>query len=360
MTNKGALSHLSVFDASESIGGQYCGRLFSDYGANTILAEPSDGSLMRKMEPFSKSDGQSLLFLHLNFGKRSIVWDSDFEKGLPPEAANADVALLPAGADHAGLRQANPRLITCTISDFGEDGPRRHWKGGEMVHQALSGVMYRNGDPVREPLFGCGWRSYYVAGIAAYTAILAAVFARVKTGKGQHCAIDVAECAASMTYALATQFNYNHVPELRSMPVNLPSGVLRCRDGWVSVFVYAYRWEDTCTALKVPELIDDPRFKTAEGRMDNWKEIIHAFQESTKELACETVVERLQALGCVAGKASRPSELATNEHLAARDYWEQVQTQTGPHLMLGPPFRMEKTPRVLRQATDPSEQGQAI
>lgn len=346
MSSKGALTHLSVLDASDGVAGQYCGRLLSDFGADTVLVEPEGGTRTRGIGPFSERDGEAFLFRHLNFGKHVAERRPGAEESLLPSlVGGADVALLSAGADHGALREANPRLVTCTISDFGEDGPRRHWKGGEMVHQALSGVMYRNGDPARQPLYGCGWRAHYVAGVAAYTAVLAAIFARSRTGRGQHCEIDIAECAASMTYALGTQYNYNGVAELRTTPSNLPSAVLRCRDGWVSVFIYAYRWREACEALGAPQLVDNPRYATAEGRMEHWKEVVAIFQANVRDLPADTVVERLQALGSVAAKAVRPSELLAHPHLNARSYWEEA----GGQPVLGPPFRMERTPRALRE-----------
>lgn len=345
-----ALGHLAVLDYTDGVAGQYCGRLLADFGASVTLLEPAEGTPTRRIGPFGAADGQSFLFPHLNLGKRMEV-----RAALAPLVAGADIALLPAGIDHAMLRASDPRLITCTVSDFGEDGPRAGWKGSEMIHQALSGVMFRNGDPHREPLYGCGWRAHYVAGVAAYTAVLAAVFARASTGRGQHCSIDVAECAASMTYALGTQYNYNGITERRTTPANLPSAVLRCRDGWVSVFIYAYRWREACEALEAPDVAADPRYQTAESRMERWKEIVAAFQTKVADIAADTVVERLQSLGCVAAKAVRPTELRDHPHLAARGYWEEMQTYRGMEPLMGPPFRMERTPRAVRTADVPTK-----
>ena len=335
------LSHLTVVDASNSVAGQYCGKLLSDWGAETILSEPPGGTPIRHTGPFSVIDGESLLHRHLNVGKRPIV--SVEGNSLPALCRNADIALLDVGADHAALREDNQKLVTCTISDFGEDGPRRHWKGGEMIHQALSGVMYRNGDPSREPLYGCGWRVHYVTGAAALSAVLAAIIARARTGRGQHCAIDVAECAASMSYAQATQYDYHGILEKRSAPSNLPSATLKCADAWVTVFIYDYRWPDACDALGLPELIDDPRFDTAENRMANWPAAVAILEAGVARLPADEVVDRLQKLKCVAGKAVYPSQLINSEHLKSRAYWACVETPSGPQPALGPAFRMEKT-----------------
>lgn len=330
-----ALSGLRVLDAGESIAGQYCGRLLADFGADVTLWEPQGGSVTRRQPPFSDRDG-SLLFLHLNWGKHHGDWQPG-----TPAPAGTDIAILPAGADHAALRAADPRLITCTVSDFGEDGPRRNWKGGELVVQALSGVMFRNGDPKRDPLYGVGHRSAYVTGVVAYSAVLSAIFARARTGSGQHISIDRAETAASMTYFSATQYNYNQRVETRTRPANTPGAVLRCADGWVSVFLYAYRWRACCAALGREDMVTDPLYAESEARMENWKSAVAELQKSAAGLEAADLVERLQSAGCPASMAVRPSQLANSPHLRARDYWERA----GDRLMPGPPFRLERTPR---------------
>lgn len=349
MSTPQALAHLRVIDASEGIAGQYCGRLLSDYGADTVLVEPQEGTPTRRMAPFSTRDGQSLVFFHLNFGKHIEKRDPVTAEDLLDLTADADIVLLPAGVDHAALRAANSRLITCTISDFGEDGPRRHWKGGEMIVQALSGVMYRNGDPVRDPLFGCGRRAYHVAGVGAYSMVLSAVFARGRTGKGQHCAMDVAECASTMNYGLALQYYYNGTPDRREEPDKLPAAVVECKDGWVSCFLFDPRWEDICRELDATALLDDPRLQTGTDRISHWAEVVAFLETRTRKMPADTLVEKLQALKCVAGKAAKPSEMRNDPHLVARDYWEVVGTGPSRRTMLGPPFRMEKTPRDLQR-----------
>lgn len=356
--SRGALGSLRVLDLSESIAGQYCSRLLADFGAETLLVEPPGGSVTRRIGPFGKSDGKSLLFFHLNLGKGSVTLDRDSAEGrarLLDLGMAVDILLVPAGFDRREIEERNPKAVICTISDFGEDGPRRDWCGGELVMQALSGVMYRNGAADREPLYGCGWRVHYVAGVAAYISVLSAIYARVRLGRGQHCSVDVAETAASMTYALGTQYMYNGTIERRSMPANLPSAVVRCRDGWVAIFIYAYRWREACAALEVPELADDPRYATAEARMANWAEFVDTVRLKVDGLEADELVRRLQALGSVAGRAYRPSELIHSDHLAARSYWETVDTPEGPRVVLGAPFRLEKTPRRLRGAAPAME-----
>jgi crotonobetainyl-CoA:carnitine CoA-transferase CaiB-like acyl-CoA transferase len=352
-----ALGHLSVLDLSEIISGQYCSRLLADFGADVLLIEPPGGSVTRRTGPF-RADGRSQLFLHLNLGKRALTLDPATAAGrdrLAGLVATADIVLVPPGLDRAALAARNPRAVIALCSDFGEDGPRARWQGSEMIHQALAGTMFRNGRPDREPLYGVGHRAYYAAGVATYIAVLAAIHARGRTGRGQEVAVDVCETAASMTYAPANQYFYNGTVEPRSVPQKLPSAVVRCRDAWVSIFIYAHHWRATWAALGRPEVADDPRFVSVEARMDHWPEVVALLRAAVADRAADEVVEAVQAAGAVCGKSATPRELAASTHLAERGYWQSVEDEGGRRRILGPPFRLSATPWSVRgEAPDPA------
>jgi crotonobetainyl-CoA:carnitine CoA-transferase CaiB-like acyl-CoA transferase len=339
-----------VLDLGESIASQYCSRLFADFGAEVVLVERPAGSAIRRTGPF-RANGDSQLFLHLNLGKQSVTADRTTPAGwsrILELAKSVDVILLPAGVDRAALAAQNDLAIICLISDFGENGPRQAWRGSEMIHQALSGVMYRNGSGDREPLYGVGHRASYTAGVAAYTAALSAIFARARIGRGQEISIDVCETAASMTYGMASQYFYNGVVDSRSTAPRLPSAVVKCLDGWLSVFIYDYRWRETWAALGAPEMATDPRFANVEDRMDRWPEVVRLIERQTENMRAEDVVRALQSVGAIAAKAATPADLAVSEHLAARSYWQHIDASNERRLVLGPPFRMSATPRVVR------------
>ena len=345
-----ALIHLRVIDLGESIASQYCSRLFADFGAHVTLIEPPEGSAIHRMGPF-RANGESQLFQHLNLGKHSVAADRSTPEGwsrILEIAKTSDVVLVPAGVDREAIAAQNDQTIVGMISEFGEDGPRKDWRGGEMIHQALSGVMYRNGAPDREPLYGVGYRASCTAGVAAYTAALSAIFARGRIGRGQQFSIDVCETASSMTYGMASQYFFNGVVESRSTAPRLPSAVVRCLDGWLSVFIYDYRWRDTWAALGAPEIADHPRYANVESRMDHWPEVVRLIERQTENMRADDVVQALQSVGAIAAKAATPADLAVSEHLRARQYWDQIETAQGLRTILGPPFRMSATPRQVQ------------
>lgn len=344
-----ALEHLRVLDLSENIAGQYCSRLLADFGAQVTLIEPPGGSVIRKQGPFRKADGSSLLFFHLNLGKKSATVAQN-SCALSAMAAQADIILVPPCIDRAALRNANPSAIIALVSDFGDDGPLARWQGTEMIHQALSGVMFQNGAPEREPLYGCGQRSYYAAGVATYNAILAAVFARFISGRGEDIKIDVAETAMSMGYNLANQYNYNGSYSHRIDGARVPQATAKCGNGWIAVFIYPHQWKVTWTALDAPEVIDDPRFASVKERMRHWPDVVTTLRRVVANRDADDVVERLQAVGTVVEKANTPDDLEKSPHLRARDYWQTVGTREGDRRILGAPFRLSATPWHVRSA----------
>jgi crotonobetainyl-CoA:carnitine CoA-transferase CaiB-like acyl-CoA transferase len=342
-----ALAALSVLDASESVAGQYCSRLMADFGADVTLVEPPGGSALRHRGPFDPALG-SVAFFHLNLGKASVTLDLATAAGLEEfrrRAAAADVVLLGPGMDRARIREVNPRAVIGTISGFGEDGPYRDWKGGEMIFQALSGMMNNNGLSGQKPLFGCGDRASYAAGVGAYISVMAALVAREQLGVGQDFSHDVAENTSAMAYPFAVQYFYNGSSEVRGGR-HVPLGKATCRGDWVCYWIQWHRWEAACKVLKAPHLMEDPRFKVLKDRLANWPALVREIQEIVRDRDADELVAAWQAERMNASRAYRLSELHRQmPHLAERGFWETIDTPDGERLILGPAFRLSETPR---------------
>ncbi|WP_192847068.1 CoA transferase [Aureimonas sp. AU4] len=340
---RSALQGLVVADLSETIAGQYCARLLGDFGADVTLLEPPEGSATRRMAPFRTRDGLSLVFRHLNTGKRSrrLPADPDARRAMLQDwYRRADVVVLPAEGCEDEVERCNPQAVALRLSPFGSDGPLRDWKGPEIVLQALSGMMHNNGAFGREPLYGCGNRASFAAGLAGAAGVLAALLAREATGLGQGVRVDEAETAAAMCFPYVLQYNYNGTVKSRLDP-NIPAGQVLCRDGWVCIWIYNHRWAAVCRALGLGALETDPRFSEPLERRRHWAELFALIQDTVADREAEAVVAALQREEVIAAKAYRPSELAQSGHLAARGYWER--TENG--IALGAPFRLSRTPR---------------
>lgn len=345
-----ALGFIRVLDLAENIAGQFCCRMLADYGAEVTLVEPPGGSATRHQGPF-RGTGESLLFEHLNLGKNSVVIDQTTVEGrglLADLAQAADVIIVPAGFDRAALRAANPNSIINTVSPFGEGTPKSHWRGTEMIYQAMSGMMIHNGKSGGEPLYGVGNRASYCAGVAAYDATLAALMVRERTGIAQDIAVDIAHAAASMTYPFALQYSFNGSFEERGMR-GQPLIEVKCRDGWIAIWIRVGHFAVVCEQLGLPHLISDPRFAKEDARKANFPALIAEVQAHVADAIGSDIVNALQAKRVVAACCFQPTQLGPEApHLKVRDFWQSLPSPEGARLALGPQFRMSATPRRLR------------
>ncbi|MDQ8732735.1 CoA transferase [Bradyrhizobium sp. LHD-71] len=348
-----ALADFRILDLSDSIAGQFGCRMMADFGAEVTLVEPPSGSPIRHMPPFDPSGegAASLLFFHLNLGKRSIVLDRNTEAGrarLLDLVKSVDAVVVGLDADRDALRRANPQCVVTLVSDFGDDGPYRHWRGSEMIFQALSGMMYVNGSGDREPLYGVGHRAQYAAGVGVYIATLAALYARKVTLQGQQVALDVAMNTSSMAPPATVEYAYSKMQDPRGERRS-PFMVVRCRDGFVSIWVHLHVWPGFCKAAGIGELEHDPRFAKGKERQDNWTALTAAVQERVADLSGDEFLDRLLKERIAAAKAYTPRQLWNGTpHLIERNYWQSVATPSGPRPILGPPFRLSRTPRDVR------------
>jgi alpha-methylacyl-CoA racemase len=261
----GALAGIRVLDLSRYIPGPYATMTLADLGADVVKVEPREGDPMRAFPP--AVGGESAAHAALNRGKRSIVVDLRAEEGaalLRRLAGEADVfvegfrpgVLARRGLGPEALLEANPRLVYCSVTGYGQDGPHAGRAGHDVGYAALGGFLDANTDHDGRPVVPRTQVVDMTAGFLAVIGILAALQARERTGRGQH--VDVSLLRASL--ALMT------VPLTRSLASPEPGDeltgvypcytVYRCRDG-KSLAVGALEpkfWEQLCQALGRPEL----------------------------------------------------------------------------------------------------------
>ncbi len=346
------MTNFVVLDASESVAGQYCSRMFADFGADVTIVEPPGGSMLRRSPPFDPSpDGVgSLLFFHLNLGKRSIVLDRATSAGcdgLYEHARHADVVVVGPDFDTQRIMQSNPKCVVAVICDFEPASPYGNWRGCEMVFQALSGMMYNNGERGREPLYGCGQRASYAAGVGAYISAMAALYARARTGVGQEVRLDVAHNTAAMSPPNTLQYLYSGLLEVRGLR-SAPFAMLRCRNGWLGVWIYQHLFKPMCASLDRQDLLADERFSDPTKRQENFSQLVAVLSDEARKRSCDELLACLHEARLVAAIVHTPRQLYVSAHLAARGYWEHVPTPSGERLVLGPQYRCSATPRRLR------------
>jgi crotonobetainyl-CoA:carnitine CoA-transferase CaiB-like acyl-CoA transferase len=286
MTGAPLLQGLRVLDMTQVLSGPYCTQILADLGAEVIKLEPPQGDLARAMQPHFIGD-DSVYFVALNRNKRSIAVDLKTPEGVDLVrrlAARCDVVVennRPGVLDRLGLkaaelRAANPRLVWCAISGFGQDGPYRDKPAYDMIVQALAGAMSLTGEPGGRPVRAGIPIGDIAAGFYAAIAILAALNRRHATGEGETIDISMLDChAAMLTYQAAYLLHGGRAPGRQgsghdSIPVYR---VFTGGDGndFVICAMTEANWLALCRVLGQPTLGADPRFATGTASTIVWR-----------------------------------------------------------------------------------------
>jgi crotonobetainyl-CoA:carnitine CoA-transferase CaiB-like acyl-CoA transferase len=270
-----SLSGLLVLDLTQFLAGPYCTQILGDLGADIVKVEPAAGDPSRSVPPHFVA-GDSAYYLCTNRNKRSIVVDMRSEGGrdiVRRIALRADVLVennRPGVMERLGLRydalnQDNPKLVWCSISGFGQDGPYRDRQAYDMVIQAMSGGMSMTGEPGGPPVRAGIPVADLSAGLYGTIGVLAALNERQRTGRGRKIDISMLDCQVAMLcYQAAYHLTSGHVPGRQgrahdSMPTY---GSFTAADGH-EVLITANTekmWQSLCQVLDCPELCGDPRF----------------------------------------------------------------------------------------------------
>jgi CoA:oxalate CoA-transferase len=368
--NEKALEGIKILDFSRHISGPYCTKLLAAFGAEVIKVErPGQGDPARSMGPFrdDRPDSEtSGLFLYLNTGKKSITLNLKNPSGmrlLKILIQEADVLVenfRPGYMDHLGLgwqslRLNHPGLIMASITDFGQTGPYRDYKGGRLVGNALSGYMYVNGDPDREPLAGGGEQPAYQGGLHAFSGIMAALIARQMNGQGRHMDISIMECMASLHQFTINRYVYSGKIQKRVGNRYLwshPITIYPCQDGQVSIGASTEdQAEKLLLLMEMPHLQEDPRFANGFQRLahaDEFDELVRPwFLERTEK----EIVELCQEWRVPAAPVNNVSDLLKEEQYKAREFWQDLDHPKAGRLpYAGPPFKLSETPAEYQRA----------
>jgi len=343
-TPPGALAGVRVVELSGNIAAQFAARLLGDFSAQVLKIESPAGDPLRSEGPSVPGAPHSALFEYLNWNKQSLQLD-------PAEAADADVlATLLQGADvlvygHAptdtqqtwgltpkALHQRFPHLAIVAISDFGWEGPQAHWQAGDLVLQAIGGVMSFSGLQSREPLKPGLRQSAYCAGLnGAYTA-MAAYFHALRGGRGSLVDLSSMEVVASELVSVFPAYSLAGIIAARRSAVQDPllSGEpFPVRDGYVTLQVNPlYGPERFAQLLNEPRLCEE-RFASQQGRIDHAEELRGLLRASLADQYGRDVFERTNEEGLLAGVLQSAAQLMDCNHLEARGIWTEIPTRDG-------------------------------
>ena len=368
--SKGALDGLFVLDLSRILAGPTCTQLLGDLGATVIKVENplTGGDDTRGWGPNYALDESgnrtdlSAYFMAANRNKRSIAVDIATEEGqatLRHLAARADVVienfkpdgLIKYGLDHATLLAAQPSLVYCSISGFGQTGPNRNQPGYDLMAQGFGGIMSITGDPDGSPTkVGVGIADV-MCGMYATIGILAALRHRDATGEGQH--IDLSLVDAQMAWLVNEGTNFltsGQEPERRgnAHPNIVPYDAFECADGHFLLAVgNDAQFARFCDAIGLVGLSSDACFTTNQSRIDNRVALMDLIRPAMQKLPKAELLDRLHAVNVPCGPINTVGEALTSDQAQARGAVVEVprgDVQSGRLSLLGNPLKMSRTP----------------
>ena len=373
----GALSHIRVLDLSRILAGPWAGQILADLGADVIKVErPGPGDDTRGWgPPWIKNDqGQdtsvAAYYLCANRNKRSITVDITQPEGqdiVRRLAAQSDVVLenfklgglKQYGLDYDSLKAVNPRLVYCSITGFGQDGPYAPRAGYDFLIQGLGGLMSITGRPDGEP--GAGPMKVGVAltdiltGLYATNAVLAALAWREQSGEGQY--IDMAlldvqvACLANqaMNY-LATGSNPRRMGNAH--PSIVPYQDFPTADGHMILAIgNDGQFARFCEVAGRPELAADVRFATNRARVENRAELIPLLNEITATRTTTEWIGQLEARAVPCGPINGLAEVFADPQVQARGLAVKMpHPEAGEVPLVASPIRLSKTPVEYRRA----------
>ena len=358
-----ALDGIRVLDFSRVLAGPYCSMLLADFGADVIKIESFTGDDTRQWGP-PWQDGESAYYLSTNRNKRSLTLNLKHPDGvtIARELANkADIVIenfkvggmAGFGLDYDLLSKTNPGLIYCSISGYGQTGPKRLQTGYDFVIQAEAGIMSITG-PVNGEPYKVGVAIVDVtAGLYASHAILAALHHRQATGQGQF--IDVALFDSQLGWLVNVAQNYlvSGNPPRRfgnAHPNIVPYEVFQTADGYLALAVGNDRqYQSLCEAIQRIDLSDDVRFKTNPERVANRGVLIPFLQTVFVSRATSEWLEILGKLGIPAGPINDIPTALNDPQVEARQMLQEVKREDGQSVRLvGPVAKLSKTPAQIR------------
>lgn len=332
---------IRVIEFSQIAAGPFAGMLLADMGADVIKIESREGDGMRQWPPHSQ--GFSENFASLNRNKRSVALDlkdpADIELAVSL-CAGADAIIenfRPGVMDRLGLgydklSKLAPRLIYCSISAFGQEGPRRHEGGFDVTLQAISGIMSVTGEPDGAPV-KCGVPlTDFASGLYAAYAIAAALRRVSKEGRG--CRLDVPMLGASLGIAalqVSEYFGNRRDPQKlgSAHPRNAPYQAFKCKDGY---FVMAAGNDDlyrrACEAVDRLDLVADPRFASTPLRAKNQTVLKELLEQTFAGLTAERCLALMRERGVPCAPINSYSAALADEQV--KHYgWLQPMTLPG-------------------------------
>jgi crotonobetainyl-CoA:carnitine CoA-transferase CaiB-like acyl-CoA transferase len=329
------LDGYKVLDFTQFIAGPTVTRMMAQMGAEVIKVEIAPDGDRTRVLPLMR-DGRSGYFVQQNLGKQSLCLDVKNPAAvaiLKELVAKVDVVvenfapgvIARLGLDYAVVRSLNPRIVMCSVSTFGQQGPLAHLPGYDFIAQAYSGITYMTGEADGPPYFPAAALGDVSTGVHAALAVVAALLHRERTGEGQYLDIALLDAyfhchhTAIQMYSLSagaiTPGRTGH-----HISYAAPCGIFKGRERYIVIIAgIDHQFAQLCNAMRQPELANDDRFATNERRLDNVPELIRIIEGWLARMPSdEAAMERLAEYRVPAAPVLSPDEALKLPHLRQR------------------------------------------
>lgn len=345
------LAGIKVLDISRVLAGPWCGQMLADMGADVIKVErPAAGDDTRHWgPPWLNGTAESAYYLCANRGKRSVTIDMAKPEGqalIRQLVAQSDVllenfkvgGLKKYGLDYPSLKELNPKLIYCSVTGFGQEGPYAHRAGYDFMIQAMGGIMSLTGKPDGEPgggpvKSGVAFTDIFT-GLYAANAVLAALYQRRDSGMGCH--IDMALMDVQVGVLANQALNYltsGNVPQRlgNAHPNIVPYQAFATADGHIIVAVgNDEQFKRFCEVLSLEHLAVDERFSTNGARVNHRESLVPVLEAALAQRTIDEWLAAFEAVGVPCGPINTLDRVFDDPHVKARGL-----KQTLPHTQAG-------------------------
>ena len=358
-----ALDDLTILDLSHALAGPFASTMLGDFGATVIKIEPLEGEIARAWGPPFYGD-EAAYFVNLNRNKQSVALDLKHPEGRALFLRlldGADVVLenmrvgsvARLGIDYEHARERQPRIIYCSVSGFGQDGPYRDRAALDLVVQAESGMISVTGSPGGPGVRAGVSIADITAGMYAAFGIVTAVHARERTGRGQYIDVSMLEGQLGILSGMIGAYLADRVvpqPMGTAYGALLPYQTFRTKTRDVAIGIGSDKlWRIFCPLLGLPQMVNDPRYVTNAARNANRLSLIAALQEAFLTKTYEEWEAILLPAGIPMGAINTLDAVVDHPQVAARGALAECDHPAAGRIrMVGPPVRMSDTPGAVR------------
>ena len=358
-----ALDDVTVLDLSHALAGPFASTMLGDYGAEVIKIEPLEGEISRAWGPPFYGD-EAAYFVNLNRNKKSVAIDLKHPDGKAlffRLLDSADVVLenmrvgsvARLGIDYERARERQPRIIYCSVSGFGQDGPYRDRAALDLVVQAESGMISVTGAPGGPGVRAGVSIADITAGMYAAFGIVTALHARERTGRGQYIDMSMLEGQLGILSGMIGAYLADHVvpqPMGTAYGALLPYQTFRTTTRDIAIGIGSDKlWRTFCPLIGLPQMVDDPRYVTNAARNANRLSLVAALQEAFLARTYEEWEAILMPAGVPMGAINTLDAVVAHPQIAARGVLAECgHPVAGRIKMVGPVVRMSDTPGAVR------------